>query len=198
MAAVVAQARGRAPPSCPFARALGRSGSVSRRATAHADVPAIPRARPRRKAWHELSKLVLQELGDWATCGGGTNRALARGNVEGLISSHSRTGTCCCKTGPDVRTAAVGQQRSLRGRPRRSQPRARNHSAAMAPTTPPDDPGAAYRLPGSAPGAEGASIGDALVSNGACAPRATAPRRDLARRSPRATRAAPRPRQRAA
>lgn len=42
-AAVVAQARGRAPPSCPSARALGRSGSVSRRATAHADVPAIPR-----------------------------------------------------------------------------------------------------------------------------------------------------------
>lgn len=37
------------------------------------------------------------------------------------------------------------------------------------PSTPPDDPGAAYRMPGSnrvAP-APGASIGDALVSNGA-------------------------------
>eukprot|EP01043_Picozoa_sp_COSAG02_P050456 COSAG02_NODE_5187_length_4558_cov_2.566495_2_plen_180_part_00 len=54
-----------------------------------------------------------------------------------------------------VATAVEGQY---------AQPRAWRASG-MAPTTPPDDPGSAYRLPGSAP-ASGASVGDALVSNG--------------------------------
>jgi hypothetical protein len=75
-AGVVAQSARPSSPQLSFCTSARpeRERVPSRHSSRRCSGNSAPRARPRRKAWHELSKLVLQELGDWATCGGQIER----------------------------------------------------------------------------------------------------------------------------